>query len=173
VPPPAARHAAYADMWTALQPLEEGAREAVLDELRAWAGADNGIRPTHRTLEPDDVAALAHSGTFAIGAHTITHPRLSQRRVDAQAYEIAHGKALVEQWAGRPVRHFAYPFGGLRDYTGRTARLVAGAGFASACATWKGLATAATDPFQLPRQHVPDVGGEAFAELLDGFFAAG
>jgi peptidoglycan/xylan/chitin deacetylase (PgdA/CDA1 family) len=141
-----------------------------MDELRAWAGTPAEPRPTHRTLDPEDVAAVARSGAMTLGGHTVTHPRLSAHRPARQREEIVRSKARAEELGGKPVRHFAYPFGGLRDYSGRTAALVAEAGYASACATWEGTATSATDPWQMPRVQVPDVDGEAFSELLATWF---
>jgi glycosyltransferase involved in cell wall biosynthesis/peptidoglycan/xylan/chitin deacetylase (PgdA/CDA1 family) len=165
-PAPTARHAAYLELWLALWPLAEAPRTAALDQLAAWAGAKGGVRESHRTLDPDGVAALATSDAFEVGGHTISHPRLSARRADAQREEIARGRALVAELTGAPARHFAYPYGGLDDYTPASARLVAQAGYASACATWEGTVHAACDPWQLPRVQVPDVGGEAFAAWL-------
>jgi glycosyltransferase involved in cell wall biosynthesis/peptidoglycan/xylan/chitin deacetylase (PgdA/CDA1 family) len=169
-PPPTPRHAAYLELWRALWPLEENRRTVALDELAAWAGAAGGVRASHRTLGPDGVAALAASPVMEVGGHTISHPRLSARRPDVQRQEIMRGRARVAELTGKPVRHFAYPFGGLDDYTPKTAKFVAQAGYASACATWEGTVHSACDPWQLPRVPVPDVGGEAFAAWLEDRF---
>lgn len=169
-PPPTPRHAAYADLWHALAPLEEGPRTEALDELLAWASDPRAMRGSHRLLDALDVAELAGGGVVEVGAHTIAHPRLSACRPGHQEREVVDGKVAVERLSGRPARHFAYPFGGLGDYTGTTARLVAEAGYDAACATWEGTAHRACDPFQLPRVQVPDVGGEAFEELLGTWF---
>jgi glycosyltransferase involved in cell wall biosynthesis len=169
-PPPTARHAAYAELWAALRPLAEARRDAALDELLAWAGAADAPRASHRMLEAEDVAALASGGAVEIGAHTISHPRLATQRRARQEDEIVRGKRLVEELSGRPARHFAYPFGGLDDYGGATAALVAEAGFAGACATWEGTAHRACDPFQLPRVQVPDLDGAAFEAWLAACF---
>ncbi|MCW3050018.1 MAG: polysaccharide deacetylase [Solirubrobacterales bacterium] len=168
--PPTPRHAAYEALWEALFPLAESARVPVLDELLAWAGDPGTMRETHRLLDAEEVATLARSHAAEVGGHSITHPRLSSQRPMLQEVEIAHGKAILEEVTGRPLRHFAYPFGGLRDYTGATARMVADAGYASASATWEGLAHAASDPFQLPRVQVGDVAGETFAAHLARWF---
>jgi glycosyltransferase involved in cell wall biosynthesis/peptidoglycan/xylan/chitin deacetylase (PgdA/CDA1 family) len=170
-PPPTPRHAAYLELWRALWPLEEDRRTAVLDELAAWACTASGVRASHRTLDGDAVAGLAASGAVEVGGHTISHPRLSARRADAQADEIARGRALVAELTGAPVRHFAYPFGGLDDYSLTTARLVAAAGYASACATWEGTVHGASDPWQLPRVQAPDASGETFAAWLEARLA--
>jgi len=169
-PPPTPRHRAYAALWHALVTLDDPAREAALDALRASAGDPGGVRESHRTLEPDDVAALARSDVFEVGAHTIAHPRLAALAPDRQAHEIAEGARRVEELTGRPARLFAYPFGGLDDYAETTVRLVADAGFDGACATWEGTVHAASDPWQLPRVQVDDIGGEAFAQQLGAWF---
>jgi glycosyltransferase involved in cell wall biosynthesis/peptidoglycan/xylan/chitin deacetylase (PgdA/CDA1 family) len=170
-PPPTPRHAIYAALWAALLPLSASTREPILDELLAWAVHPRGIRPSHRLLGPQEIRTLADNALAEVGGHTVSHPRLSAQRPDDQRGEIAEGRAALQELVGRPVRHFAYPFGGLRDYTGATARIVQDAGWSSACATWTGLAHAASDPFQLPRIQVDDVGGEEFAAQLAGWFA--
>lgn len=46
-----------------------------------------------------------------IGAHTHTHPVLSALTPEAQQFEVAHSKQLLEDPLGEPVRVFAYPYG--------------------------------------------------------------
>lgn len=66
------------------------------------------------------------SKNFEIGAHTMTHPRLT-RISDKKAYEeISDSKTYLEHLIGKEVISFCYPGG---NYNDRHARLTANAGF--------------------------------------------
>jgi peptidoglycan/xylan/chitin deacetylase (PgdA/CDA1 family) len=79
---------------------------------------------THEQLK---VAGSSH--LFAIGAHTLTHPYLSQKSEDVQRREIFESKEILSKLTGKPVRYFAYPGG---DYGRDTLRLVKEAGYEAA-----------------------------------------
>jgi peptidoglycan/xylan/chitin deacetylase (PgdA/CDA1 family) len=83
-----------------------------------------------------------------IGAHTCTHPRLSQLS-DAQANEeISASRKKLEDRFGLPVEHFAYPYG---DYNERTVELVRQAGFGTAVTMHRGVNLPNTPLFELKR----------------------
>ncbi len=68
--PPSARHSLYLSIWRILQPLTESKRRNMLDELRAWACAETGVRPTHRTLSQEEVIAQGE-GNWSKSAPTL------------------------------------------------------------------------------------------------------
>ena len=87
-----------------------------------------------------------------IGAHTLTHPRLTRLpRARARA-EIFESKARLEDRFGVPVRHFCYPYG---DQDEAVRGLVAEAGYVDApLADWtgeRGTNPVDVDPFRLRR----------------------
>lgn len=70
-----------------------------------------------------------------IGAHSLTHPDLTQLS-DAQLYnEVAGSKKTLESRLGIPIRFFAYPYGA---YDGRVVDAVAAAGYRGGIAAWGG-----------------------------------
>jgi peptidoglycan/xylan/chitin deacetylase (PgdA/CDA1 family) len=81
-------------------------------------------------MAPDEVATLARQGGIEIGAHTARHPILAHATPAQQIDEIASSRDELAEWAGRPVRAFAYPNGrpGV-DYTAETVGAVRNAGF--------------------------------------------
>lgn len=90
---------------------------------------------------------MADSGV-EIGAHTLTHPHLDLVGRDEAWREIEVGREVFEAGLERPVRTFAYPHG---HYTGRVRRMVAAAGYESACAVGHGLSSPGDDRYALTR----------------------
>jgi peptidoglycan/xylan/chitin deacetylase (PgdA/CDA1 family) len=83
-----------------------------------------------------------------IGAHTRTHPHLSQLSLADAKEEIFGGKAKLEDLFGLPLRHFCYPYG---DFNEAIIELVQKAGFSTAWTTRPSWVNAGLDPWQLPR----------------------
>jgi peptidoglycan/xylan/chitin deacetylase (PgdA/CDA1 family) len=83
-----------------------------------------------------------------IGAHTCTHPWLTRIPVVEAREEIRVSRARLEDLFGRPVRHFAYPFG---DWNPAVRDLVAEAGFETAVTTAPGVNLPSDDPLTWKR----------------------
>lgn len=62
-------------------------------------------------LTDDMVRSLAADSQFELGAHTVSHPVLSALPPAMAQAEIALSKQWLETLGGRPIRHFAYPYG--------------------------------------------------------------
>jgi peptidoglycan/xylan/chitin deacetylase (PgdA/CDA1 family) len=163
---PSARHFLYRSLYQMLQPLREGERRKVLDQLLEWAGVRPVSRPTHRTLSLEEACSLAQGELIEVGSHTVTHPVLSALSAASQRDEIQRSKTYLEELLGRPLMSFAYPYGGPSHYTVETAAIVREAGFHYACSNFADLAWRATDRFQLPRFMVPNWDGNEFARWL-------
>lgn len=131
-----------------------------LDRLRRTIGLAPACRASHRTMTADEVRRLADGGLVEIGAHTVSHPRLSSLTPERQADELRRDKAALETLLARPVQSVAYPFGKRSDVTLETPALADAVGFACACTTEPGVVTG--DPARvhsLPRYPVPNVSG--------------
>ncbi|EDY21969.1 polysaccharide deacetylase [Chthoniobacter flavus Ellin428] len=83
-----------------------------------------------------------------IGAHTLTHPHLTQLDASAAREEITASKKKLEDIFGQRIDHFCYPYG---DYNERVCDMVAEAGFLTATITKRGLNNKATPPMALRR----------------------
>jgi peptidoglycan/xylan/chitin deacetylase (PgdA/CDA1 family) len=166
------RQAAYQELCELLGPLSTPSRKHVLDRLRTWAMMD-GLGSSHnRALTEEQVVALANDGLVEVGAHTVTHPVLSRQPVATQKQEIESGKRRLEDILDSPVQSFSYPFGGRKDYTSATVRLVKEAGYACACSNFPGRVYWVTSRYQMPRFIVRDWSGDEFARQLEAFFSA-
>jgi peptidoglycan/xylan/chitin deacetylase (PgdA/CDA1 family) len=104
----------------------------------------------NRMLTWDDVHALRGLG-FTIGAHTVNHPILSRVTPERARTEIVGSRAMIEAAGAGAPRAFAYPNGGVGDYTAAVAGLVREVGFTCAVTTRFGVNTAATSPWELHR----------------------
>lgn len=87
-----------------------------------------------------------------IGAHTMSHAILSVLSDSDAEREIQQSRSVLESISGKKVVAFAYPNGRPgEDFGPRDRRLVGALGFKYAVTTANGVATSATDPFELPR----------------------
>jgi peptidoglycan/xylan/chitin deacetylase (PgdA/CDA1 family) len=85
---------------------------------------------------------------FEIGAHTLTHARLTSIPIAAAKDEIAGSKKKLEDLFGIPVKHFAYPYG---NYSEAIVDLVKEAGFETGCTCDPEVVRYSADPFRLGR----------------------
>jgi peptidoglycan/xylan/chitin deacetylase (PgdA/CDA1 family) len=107
--------------------------------------------PTELMLPSASLRSLDEFG-IDIGAHTINHPILARSHSDEAWREISESKRRLQDLVGKPVRLFAYPNGKPgHDYRAEHVAMVRDAGFEAAVNTASGVATAATDVYQLPR----------------------
>ena len=85
-----------------------------------------------RLMTWDQIRKLETMG-IAIGAHTLSHARLSTLPESRQREEIAGCAQLMAERLNHPIEAFAYPFGSAADYDERCKELAREAGFAYAC----------------------------------------
>lgn len=89
-------------------------------------------------LSEADLRTLAASPLVEIGAHTTSHPHLSRLAACEVRREMQSNKSWLEALLERPIRHFAYPFGGSASCGWREAALARDVGFRSAVTTRMG-----------------------------------
>lgn len=100
--------------------------------------------PLMNTQEMREWVANGHEA----GAHTISHPRLTDLPHEIAEKEISDCRKVIEDAAGAPVTAFCYPHGA---HNADVRSLVENAGYTSATTTEKGRARASDDRFALPR----------------------
>jgi peptidoglycan/xylan/chitin deacetylase (PgdA/CDA1 family) len=149
---------------------DAGQRNNWLHQLRRWAQTSEGASDTHRAMTVEELRLLATSSCVTIGAHTVSHTRLSCLTTEAQREEITASKRQLEAWLGRDISTFSYPFGRRSDYTNQSIALCQEAGFTKVAANFPGQAHRWTDPYQIPRHLVRDWPIETFAAKLRGFW---
>lgn len=165
-PAPTTRHTIYRSLCQFIQDRPEELRRQVLDQLRAWAGVHGRGRATHMPLSADGLRRLADGGLTEIGSHSVTHALLAKLPLEQRLREIRQSKADLEELLGRPVHHFAYPYGQLDTFDQEAVQAVRDAGYASGACAFEGAVGRETDVYQLPRHIVRDWDGDEFARQL-------
>ncbi len=102
----------------------------------------------------DMLGHLAKDPLIEIGAHTVSHPRVSSLSPDAAVAELKGSRARLNERLGIDVQHFAFPYGRAGDCGPRDFALARQAGFLSAATTRKGLLRRGQDRFRLPRNTI-------------------
>lgn len=98
-------------------------------------------------MTPDMVKEMMNYG-IEFGAHTLSHPRLSQIPLEDARYEIVESKRQLEKLYQRPFTVFAYPYGDLNE---DVKKIVVDAGFTLAFATDSGSVCLDHDLYQIRR----------------------
>jgi peptidoglycan/xylan/chitin deacetylase (PgdA/CDA1 family) len=128
--------------------LEPKERQACVEEIGRRAGA---VLPNDLMMTSAQVRGL-RAGGMLVGAHTVSHPILARVGADEARHEVGESKRRLEAILGEPVRLFAYPNGKPgEDYSPQSVEVVREAGFDAAFSTAWGVASAQSDPMQLPR----------------------
>ncbi len=82
-------------------------REAIIRRIERGGRAVNGSGP----MMADDQIRLLGKAGMKLGAHTVTHPMLTQIPLEEARGEMAGARAYLENLVQQPVDHFAYPNG--------------------------------------------------------------
>jgi peptidoglycan/xylan/chitin deacetylase (PgdA/CDA1 family) len=102
-------------------------------------------------LSADQVRALSRDPLVTIGAHSMSHPALRQLDDEACRREICGSGERLAAVTGKPVAHFAYPFGNRAAYGPREERLVQESGYETAATTRARQLQITDRPTALPR----------------------
>jgi peptidoglycan/xylan/chitin deacetylase (PgdA/CDA1 family) len=119
-----------------------------IGRFNSWDAERLGIRK--HLMSAEELRRWQAAG-MEVGAHTQTHPRLTQCNEHQLRTEIHGSKADLEDRIGAPVTQFCYPYG---DVDQRVAEVTREAGYAAATATRRGRAVPGTDLWRLPRVQV-------------------
>ncbi len=126
------KRAAFRTVCTSIRSGPEKRLRNVMADIARQADLELGPLVRDACLSWDELRTLASEPGVTIGAHTVSHPILSKQETGIAAGEISGCKAVLERRLGRPVRHFAYPFGDRSAAGAREFRLAWKAGFTTA-----------------------------------------
>jgi peptidoglycan/xylan/chitin deacetylase (PgdA/CDA1 family) len=140
--------------------------------LPRYCGRENSWAPSflRRPLLSWGEIAEMHKHGFDFGAHTLTHPDLTQvAEKDAEA-EIRQSQEEIQDRLGAPVKMFAYPYGRCNLQVKTIVRQY----FAGACSTSLGRNYLGADPYWLKRVDMYYLANPALfkalsSKILDGY----
>jgi peptidoglycan/xylan/chitin deacetylase (PgdA/CDA1 family) len=165
------RQQLHDELYWLLQALDEEAREAALMQLRAQLLATEVADPGSRCMGEAELRELSRGELLEVGAHSVTHPVLSELTPEAQQREIQESQRVLQEILGRPVTSFSYPYGGEHQVGPLAPQLARDSGFRVACSGVPQPVFRRADPYLLPRFVVKDWNGDEFAAELRRFFA--
>ena len=164
-----------------LSRYDQSTRCAILELIRERLGlgddwkegymANSGAR-RFALLTAPQLRELSRAG-MSIGAHTLSHPVLSQLPEELARQEVLESRLSLEQVLRQPVWALAYPFGDHASVTSRELRLAEEAGFSCAFINVDGGFGASASRFAFPRVHVTsDMKLGEFEAHVSGFYGA-
>jgi len=151
----AGRSRAYRELKRMLGSLPPQKRQTRLLDLQVVLQVEDFSPLVGATMNWEQLQLISWAG-IEIGGHTVTHPSLSQISVEEQQREVMQCKRQLEQALNLPVRHFCYPTGKSDDFNVQVERIVADAGFESACSSEIGYVTPGDNSFSLKRLYTTE-----------------
>jgi peptidoglycan/xylan/chitin deacetylase (PgdA/CDA1 family) len=150
----AAKTEAFAAIAGRLGRLGDPARiRQAVEDLAGEGGPSVTASAAKDCMSWDELRRFADDPLVTIGAHGISHCNLASASPAHAASEISGSRLVAETMIGRPIRHFAYPYGdrsaaGTREYD-----LVERAGFATGATTRPDVLSvdSGASPMALPR----------------------
>jgi peptidoglycan/xylan/chitin deacetylase (PgdA/CDA1 family) len=176
----AQRRAVWWDSVKRLSQIDGATRNSILTAVRKYfsLGKDSAFDLTNQAatrryglLTCNELRQLVSAG-MTIGAHTLTHPMLSQVTTEVAYQEIRESRARLESALQRRIWAFAYPFGDSQSVTPEVQAMPQRAGYSVAFLNVGGGLGSAMPQFALPRVHV--TAGMCLSEFeahVSGFYS--
>jgi len=158
--------AAYNYALSLIKTLQVAEREAILDQMRVWAGTPATARESHQIMGREELRELARCSRIGLGGHTVEHQLLSSLSPDEQWRQIKGSCEQLSGIIGREVRTFSYPFGGRSDYNRWSVEVCKSLGLSRVAANFPGQLRRWTSHFEIPRMIVRDWNLEMFKEKI-------
>lgn len=142
------RRRAYIAILQELKDVDIGERDRYLSEIENQLGRIANAIPV--MLDWSQVRAM-HKQGVSFGAHSCTHPILTNMPLEDAKKEIIESKRIIENKLEEPVNHFAYPNGRPKDFNEELRKFCQQSGFQSICSCDYGHNRYAADVWSLKR----------------------
>lgn len=153
----------YRDNITNALPLLAAHRiPATVFVVTDWIGGEG-------MLTEEDITSCS-GGPLSFGAHTESHPVLSETGDEEADREIRGSKGRLEEITGGRIGFFAYPKGKSRDFADRDRELARKAGFDAAFSTENTRFDSHSDRYAIGRLGIRDVPLFVFKARVSGIF---
>jgi peptidoglycan/xylan/chitin deacetylase (PgdA/CDA1 family) len=179
------RRAIWWDAVKNLSPVNAEMRRAFVQDARRQLGmAPTGSHLASRAGERDsascrrfglmtlsELRALVAAG-MTIGAHTMSHPMLSQMPPELARAEMVECRTELAAGLQKDVWAFAYPFGDAASVTPQVLAMPKDAGYEAAFLNFGGGLGVNLPPYALPRLHVTaEMNLSEFEAHVSGFYS--
>jgi peptidoglycan/xylan/chitin deacetylase (PgdA/CDA1 family) len=152
----------YRKLYSLIRLLPPASQTEMLDCIAISLRVRPQTRHNKLPLSHDQLTVLANGQLFDIGSHTTRHLFLPALSPQFQAIDTFESKNTLEEYVGRPVASFAYPYG---RKTECTIGVVQQLGFQIACQVG-GECAPASSPLALPRWQIHDLEAMEFRKQL-------
>jgi len=144
----------------------------IIGTRKILPGEDRFPGVLYPKLDWDHVARMAEQGA-TIGAHGVTHRRLTLLTPQEALEEITRSKEEIERRLGQPVVYFAYPFGGPGDFDEASEEIIVRAGY-EACFLCASSHRLPESPYRIDRMPIwRGISSTAFANICQGAAVSG
>jgi len=119
-------------------------------------------------LNKEQVKNMSKESLCTFGVHAYHHAQMRRMTETELLYNTRDAKLVLEDITGKPIRHFAYPFGGFDENYIREFKSVKAAGFISGGMFWNGVVTekfrrhgymiprVQISPFMTPKENIKE-----------------
>src|SRR5262249_26049971 len=118
---------------------DEADIHAFVEALSARYGVDMAPVSDELCMTWDEIGDLAADPLVTMGAHTVNHVMLGKADEATARAELATSREVIAAALGKPVEHFAYPYGGPDLVGTREFRIAADLGYKTAVTTRPGV----------------------------------
>lgn len=152
----AAREAALLAAFDLCAPLIANRQERAIRDIEAALDAEFRVDGHRFMMDWKQLRQLRARG-HVVGSHTLTHPNVAYVADEKDLRnELTESKKRIEAELGEEVLHFSYPHPALNpQWSDRTIKMTASAGYQSAVTTMHGLVAAGANPLCLERLSAP------------------
>lgn len=150
------REAALLAAFDLCAPLVSNQQEKAISEIELILDVESRIDSQPFMMDWDQLRRLNAKGHI-VGSHTLTHPNCAYVRDEMDLRtELTESKKRIEEKLGAEVEHFSYPHPALNpQWSDRTLKMTASAGYRSAVTTTGGLVSGGSNPLCLNRFGAP------------------
>ncbi len=143
--------------------------DKILTEIRHKMGISEVGRKTHRAMCISQLKKLASHPLVTIGAHTLSHPKLSKLTYFEQKNEIYNSKKNIEKILNTEIKVFSYPFGTKNDYNHQSLKICLEQ-FDRVAANFPGQFHSWSNEMTIPRHLVRNWNIDEFKDKFLSFF---
>lgn len=153
----------YDNAWPLLREYQDKATIFVLSRGGHPGACGNNFYQPNFYMTDDELRTLAQSPLITVGDHTEDHCSLKGKPEKIQWQEILGSKVELEAIIGKPVVHFAYPYG---SFDSTSLRIVQESGYDTAVSTIPGTVNNETTIYSLHRVRISNLSLQWFANQL-------